>query len=143
MSSRSRNLGQIVQGIQMAQQNLSTLINRIVDPMGMNISQLTVLAHFSNRPNKIQTITSIAAAVDMNQPSVTKIVGHLTGKGWLSREADSSDARKKQLKITAEGLGIVIRAYKELTPAIGEAFASISDEQARQLQILLNQINGS
>jgi DNA-binding MarR family transcriptional regulator len=143
MSSRSRNLGQIVQGIQMAQQNLSTLINRIVEPMGMNISQLTVLAHFSNRPNKTRTITSITAAVEMNQPSVTKIVSHLTGKGWLSREADPSDARKKSLKITPEGLGVVIRAYGELTPAIDEAFASLSDEQARQLQILLQQLNSS
>jgi DNA-binding MarR family transcriptional regulator len=141
MSSRSRNLGQIVQGIQMAQQNLSTLINRIVDPMGMNMSQLTVLAHFSNRPNKTQTITSIAAAVEMNQPSVTKIVSHLTGKGWLSREADSSDARKKALNITSAGLGMVIKAYGELSPAIDLAFHSCSDQQIEELKQGLNRLN--
>ncbi|NOR73340.1 MAG: hypothetical protein GQ467_05690, partial [Mariprofundaceae bacterium] len=51
MSSRSRNLGLVIQGIHSAQQNLSMLINRMLDPMGLNMSQLTVLAHFSNRPN--------------------------------------------------------------------------------------------
>jgi DNA-binding MarR family transcriptional regulator len=143
MSSRFQNLGQVVQGIHIAQQNISALINRIVEPMGLNMSQLTVLAHFSNQPNRCQTITAIAHALKMNQPGVSKIVSYLIGCGWLSREQDPADARKQQLKITAEGLGSVIRAYKDLTPVIDKSFASISDEQIRQLQILLNQINGS
>lgn len=88
MSSRSRNLGQIVQGIHTAQQNLSTLINRTLDPMGLNMSQLTVLSYFSNRPNRCQTITSITAAVNMNQPAVTKIVSYLMSEGWLTTEPD-------------------------------------------------------
>jgi DNA-binding MarR family transcriptional regulator len=143
MNSRSRNLGLVIQGIHSAQKNLSTLINRIIDPIGLNMSQLTVLAHFSNRPNKPETITSIVNAVDMNQPAVTKIVSYLIGEGWLSTEPDPSDARKKRLKITAEGLGIVIKAYGELTPVVDEACASLSDEQARQLQILLQQLNSN
>ncbi len=143
MNSRSRNLGLVVQGIHSAQQSLSALINRIVEPMGLNMSQLTVLAHFSNQPNRCQTITVTAHAVKMNQPTVTKIASYLISREWLSGERDPADARKKQLKVTAKGLGVVIRAYGELTPAIDEAFTSLSDEQVRQLHILLNQLNNS
>jgi DNA-binding MarR family transcriptional regulator len=143
MNSRSRNLGLVIQGIHSAQKNLSTLINRIIDPIGLNMSQLTVLAYFSNRPNRSQTITSITAAVEMNQPAVTKIVSYLISEGWLSTEPNPGDARKRSLKISSEGLGLVIKAYGKLSPEIDQAFASLSDEQARQLQILLQQLNSS
>jgi len=141
MSSRSRSLGQVVQGIQTAQQYLSTLINRIVDPLGLNMSQLTVLGYLSNQPNRCQTISSIVNSTGMNQPAVTKIVSYLIDCEWVSKEADPLDARKRSLKITAAGLGVVIKAYGELTPAIDTAFASISDEQAHQFQTLLDQFN--
>ena len=141
MGSRSRNLGHIVQGIQIAQQNLSLLINRILDPMGLNISQLTVLAYFSNQPNRYQTVTSITAAVDMNQPAVTKIVSYLIRAGWLSKESDPADARKKLLKISSEGLGLVIRAYGKLTPEIDRAFVSLSDQQIDELKQGLKSLN--
>lgn len=141
MSSRSRNLGQIVQGIHTAQQNLSTLINRTLDPMGLNMSQLTVLSYFSNRPNRCQTITSITAAVNMNQPAVTKIVSYLMSEGWLTTEPDPSDARKKLLKISSEGLGLVIKAYGKLTPEVDQAFAPLSDQQIDGLQQGLKELN--
>ncbi len=141
MSSRSRNLGQIVQGIQTAQQKLSTLINRTLDPMGLNISRLTVLALFSNQPNKTRTITSITSAANMNQPTVTKIVGYLVRQAWLSTESDPLDARKKSLKITPEGLGVVIRAYGKLTPVIDQVFASLSDQQVDELKQGLERLN--
>ncbi|MES0370964.1 MAG: MarR family transcriptional regulator [Mariprofundaceae bacterium] len=141
MSSRSRNLGQIVQGIHIAQQNLSMLINRTLDPMGLNMSRLTVLAHFSNQPNRCQTITSITHAVDMNQPAVTKIVSYLISKGWLSTQSDSADARKKLLKISSEGLGLVIKAYGKLTPEIDQVFASLSDQQVGELKQGLKELN--
>jgi len=138
MRNRSRNLGRVVQGINIAQLNLSTLMNRILDPMGLNTSQLTVLAHFSNQPNKTRTITSIAKAVDMNQPTVTKIVAYLMNQGWLSGISDPSDARKKLLSITPQGLGLVIEAYGQLTPAIDQAFVSLDDEQ---VELLLNSLS--
>jgi len=141
MSSRFRSLSQVVQGIQLAQQHLSTQINRIIDPLGLNMSQLTVLGLLSNQPNRCQTISLIVKATGMNQPAVTKIVSCLINRGWVSKEADPLDARKRSLKITAAGLGVVIKAYGKLTPAIDTAFASINDEQAFQLQVLLKQLN--
>jgi len=123
------------------QQKLLMLINRILDPMGLNMSRLTVLSLFSNRPNQSQTITSIVAAVNMNQPTVTKIASQLIDNGWLTTEEDPGDARKKTLKVTAEGLSVVIQAYGKLTPVIDRAFAAVSDEQVGQLLTILGQLS--
>lgn len=141
MSNRPQNLGLVIQGIHTAQQNLSALINRMLKPMGLNFSRLMVLAHFSNRPNQSQTVSSIVTAVNMNQPAVTKIVSHLIENGWLTTEPDLKDARKKALKITPAGLGIVIKAYSELSPAIDQAFSLFSDQQAEELRQGLNRLN--
>jgi len=141
MSSRPRNLGLVIQGIHSAQQNLSTLINRILNPMGLNMSRLMVLTQFSTRPNQSQTVSSIVAAANMNQPTATKIVSCLIEKTWLTTEPDPTDARKKALKITPAGLGVVIKAYGELSPAIDQACLSFSDEQIEQFNLLLNQLN--
>lgn len=111
--------------------------------MGLNMSQLTVLAYFSNRPNKYQTITSITAAVDMNQPAVTKIVSYLISERWLSTESDSGDARKKLLKISSEGLGLVIKAYGKLSPEIDQAFAALSDQQVDELKQGLKRVSAN
>ncbi|MDT8377083.1 MAG: MarR family transcriptional regulator [Mariprofundaceae bacterium] len=141
MRSRSRNLGLVVQGINTAQQNLSTLIGQILDPLGLNMSRLTVLARFSGRPSQGQTVSSIAATVHMNQPTVTKIVSYLIEKAWLTTEPDSTDARKKTLKITPAGLGVVIKAYGELSPAIDQAFHAFNDEQIAALRQGLSRLN--
>lgn len=141
MSNRSRNLGLLVKAVHTAELNLSALINRALVPMGINRSQLTILARFSSQPNRSQTITSLAAGVDMNQPAVTKIVSVLMDKNWLIAEADQRDARKKSLNITSEGMGMVIKAYGVLTPAIADAFDGLSDEEMAQLQQLLERVN--
>jgi len=141
MSNRSRSLGQLVKAVHTAEQNLSALINRALAPMGISRSQLSVLARFSTQPNKSQSITSLVAGVDMNQPAVTKIVGYLIEKEWLISEADPSDARKKSLYLTPDGLGVVIKAYSVLTPVIDEAFEEFEDEAVQELLLKLNQFN--
>jgi DNA-binding MarR family transcriptional regulator len=77
----------------------------------------------------------------MNQTTVTKIVGYLVRQAWLSTESDPLDARKKSLKITPEGLGVVIRAYGKLTPVIDQVFASLSDQQVDELKQGLERLN--
>ena len=143
MSNRSRNLGLLVKAVHTAEQNLSALIHRSLAPMGISRSQLSVLSRFSTQPNKSQTITSLVSGVDMNQPAVTKIVSALMDRGWLIAEPDMTDARKKWLKITPEGLGTVIKAYGLLTPAIDSACEGLSDEEVDQLQMLLDRLNQS
>ncbi len=138
MSNRSRNLGQLVKAIHIAEQNLTLRINRALAPLALNRSQLSVLACFSNQPNRNQTVSSLVSAVELNQPAVTKIVGYLIGQGWLVHQLDPNDARRRSLTITPAGLGIVIAAYKTLTPIVDGVFEALVDDEIVQLTRLLN-----
>ncbi|MDX8403818.1 MAG: hypothetical protein R8K54_05370, partial [Mariprofundaceae bacterium] len=65
----------------------------------------------------------------------------LVREGWLSTAPDVVDARKKLLKISPEGLGLVIKAYGRLSPEIDQAFALLNDKQVAELKQGLNQLN--
>jgi len=138
MSRRSRNLGQLVKAIHIAEQNLTLRINHVLAPLALNRSQLSVLACFSNQPNRIQTISSLVSSVELKQPAVTKIVSYLIEQGWLEHRPDPDDARRRALKITPAGLGIVFTAYSALTPVVNEVFESLDDDEMVQLTRLLN-----
>jgi len=142
MSERFRKLGRIVMGLNRAQQELTLLLNQQLAPSGLNLNRLTILARFAAQPNKSQSVTTLVQATGMNQPNVTKIVGHLVAQQCLITEDDPQDARKKALRITPAGLALVIRAYGKVTPVIDQAFAQLSDEQVQQLFSALEQLNG-
>ena len=141
ISNRSRNLGQLIKALHSTELQLSARINRSLAALGLNRSQLSTLACFSSQPNRSQTITSLAAAVDMNQPAVTKIVSYLVEREWLVTAADPSDARKRSLRITPQGLGVVIKAYGELTPTIDDAFTAFDDDDIQWLLAKLHQLS--
>ncbi|WP_421765453.1 MarR family winged helix-turn-helix transcriptional regulator [Ekhidna sp.] len=46
------------------------------------------------------TITHITLATDLSHPAVIKIVNRMIDKGYLSTELDTSDSRKKILRLT-------------------------------------------
>lgn len=141
MSERSRKLGQIIMGLNRAQQGLTLLLNQELAPLGLNLNRLTILARFASQPNKSQSITALVQATGMNQPNVTKIVSHLIAQEWLVTQVDPQDARRKALRITPAGVALVIRAYGKATPAIDQAFEQLSDEQIQHLFSGLEQLN--
>ena len=133
MVDRARSLGQIVTGLNRAQQRLTLAINQVLAADGLNMTRLTILSRFTVRPNSSLTVSGIVAGSNINQPTVTKAVARLIEQGWLEHSADPADARKKVLRITPAGLGAVIRAYGKITPLLDERFGALDDEQVVQL----------
>lgn len=133
MVDRARNLGQIVMGLNRAQQSLTLLINQALANDNLNMTRLTVLSQFSSRPNRSLTVSTITTTTGLNQPTVTKTVAALIEQNWLVHQSDPSDGRKKVLKITPNGMGAVIRAYGKITPLLIERFGQFDDRQVSQL----------
>ena len=133
MSDRSRNLGQIVMGLNRAQQKLTLQINQALAPFGLNMTRLTLLSRFTAQPNRSRNVSNIVQATGMNQPTVTKVVSQLIEQQWLVIEPDLTDARKKALRITPDGLGIVIQAYGKLTQELADLFSGYDDREIAEL----------
>lgn len=104
-------------------------IESALRPIELNLTQMSLLNHFSWRPEKITTITELTQVMAINQPGVTKAVSSLVEKGCLERVDSAEDARVKHLKITAQGLDMLNKARAASYPAVEAAFGSLDDNE--------------
>lgn len=98
-------------------------------PLGINLTQMSLLNHFSWRPEQASTITQLTEVMAINQPGVTKAVGALVDKGFMEKIDSAEDARVKLIKINAQGLELLNQARVACYPAVEAAFGSLNDEE--------------
>lgn len=108
---------------------LSSQIEKSLRPLELNLTQMSLLNHFSWRPEQASTITDLAKVMGINQPGITKAVNALVEKGCLEKESFSDDARIKHLKITDAGLALLNQARYTCYPAIEQAFGVLETDE--------------
>jgi len=72
---------------------------------------------------KAKTITSIAKEIGHSHPSVSKIIGEMSGAGLVSEEKDITDGRRNMVSLSAKGKEITEKIqfqYTDLNRAIEE-----------------------
>jgi DNA-binding MarR family transcriptional regulator/GNAT superfamily N-acetyltransferase len=77
-----------------------------------------VLSH-----GEAKTITSIAKEIGHSHPSVSKIIGEMSGAGLVSEEKDKTDGRRNMVSLSAKGKEITEKIqyqYTDLNQAIEE-----------------------
>lgn len=102
--------------IGIADQLLTTRVNRLLGEGDLPFPQFALLSHFSKDPTKIRTVTSIAAAFQAPQPGITKTLAKLRRRGFVEMLPSSSDKRVREIFVTAAGLAAFRAALKLLTP---------------------------
>lgn len=90
---------------------------------GLNSLEWRVLATLSDSPPL--SVGELAREVLAQQPTVTKTLDRLAAQGWVQRQADSSDARRARVALTAAGAAHV-------APLLADAQA----HEAQRLQAL-------
>lgn len=70
-----------------------------LDELGLETKEIFVLAEVATSPYPAE----IAAALMLPKASVTVYVRNLVAKGFLRREIDDADLRRRRLILTAEG----------------------------------------
>ncbi|MBK1878292.1 MarR family winged helix-turn-helix transcriptional regulator [Pelagicoccus mobilis] len=126
--------------LSIAYQHLSAKLNQDLRPLGLNMTQLSILTRFSRFEGLRETISSLAAAMQMNQPATTKAVQALVSNGWLARTPDEKDARITHITITPAGLQQLGAAHQACGPTVDAAYANHSVEELQtflQLQTKL------
>lgn len=119
---------------------LSYQIEKALRPLELNLTQMSLLNHFSRQPDKTQTITELAKVMGINQPGVTKAVNALVDKGCLIKQDFAEDARIKLIKITQAGLNLLNQARAECYPTIEQAFGVLNDAELQAFTGSLNKI---
>ena len=109
-------------------------------PLGINLTQMSLLNHFSWRPEQASTITQLTQVMAINQPGVTKAVGALVDKGYMAKVESAEDARVKQIKITAQGLGLLDQARAACYPSVEAAFGCLDTAELTAFTQCLNKM---
>lgn len=129
MKNRMQLVHANVVQLSIAYQHLSVRLNQALRPLGLNMTQLSILTRFARHDGLKETVSSLTEAMQMNQPAVTKAVKTLTSQAWLARETNESDARISYLTITPEGLAQLQVAHEACGPTIDSAYRDLSDEE--------------
>ncbi|WP_246011436.1 MarR family winged helix-turn-helix transcriptional regulator [Nocardia mexicana] len=83
------------------------------------------------------TVTDIAAALGVDQPRASRLVGRAIGDGFLRREADQGDARRVLLRLTPAARTALGRAREVRQAAFARATADWPDGERTEFARLL------
>lgn len=100
--------------------------------------QFAILNALIDEPGEDQV--TLARQVAFDAATFGSVIGRLEAKGWVRREADAQDRRRKLLWVTPEGE----RAAQQMKAAVRRAqqriLAPLADEERQQLIGLLDRL---
>ncbi|SMF56394.1 DNA-binding transcriptional regulator, MarR family [Alteromonadaceae bacterium Bs31] len=138
MNNRTELLGGAIHKLAVCYQQLSGRFNRVLEPLSLNMTQMSLLTHFAWNPGQRETIGQLAEVMLMNQPAVTKAVKSMANMAWLVKIKDEHDARVTHLQVTEAGLRQLELAREQCLPILQQAFAGLNDKELGLLIGLLS-----
>ena len=110
---------------------LRRVYDRRVEPLGLTRAQWRVLVHVYRRAGVSQT--ALAQILEIEKPTLGRLVDRLEQKGWVERRIDDRDQRARRLVIT-ERARPLIDQMEELAEAVhADALDSVADDETAQL----------
>lgn len=87
-------------------------------------------------------LRDVTANMLISQPSVSRLVDRMAGRGLVSKRADPEDGRGALLRATDEGAQMFRRVASAHGKAIAERMAVLTDEELAQLRTLTAKLRG-
>lgn len=115
---------------------LRTTYDRRVRELGLTRSQWWVLTHLFRKDGITQS--ELAETLELEKPSLGRLLDRLEAKGWVRRAEDSRDRRAKRIHLT-EAAQTPMKVMREIAAGVREdALSGLSaDEQDRFVDVLL------
>lgn len=108
-------------------------------PMGLHAGQEGVLKALSLRDG--QSMTEIAAFLDVQPPTITKMVARLAAHGYVEKRSSESDGRQSQVFLTEAGEAALAEIDWMLGAVEERALHGISPRKRKELGKLLRKIS--
>jgi len=136
---RPQQQGAIVRELAIVHQLMTTRLNRALRPLGLTMTHTSLLLHLTGHPDGC-TIGEIADAMEVNQPAVSKTVKALADRGAVSVHLDPADARRRTIRLTADGGALIGQAMQAMHPEATLGLADLDDERLVTLIDLLRTV---
>ena len=129
----SRNFGFILNDVARL---MRTTFDRRVRSLGLTRSQWWVLNHLFRNDGATQS--ELAVILELEKPSLGRLLERLESKGWVRRESDAGDRRVRRVFLTEE-VQPAIKAMRAAAAEVRrEALAGLAvEEQERFVDLLL------
>ena len=124
----SENVGFIIGDVS---RMLRTVYDRRVEPLGLTRAQWRVPARISRKEGCTQT--ELAAELEIEKPTLGRLVDRLQANDWVERRADENDARTKRIFLTSRAQPVLKKMYSLADDVLDGAIAGLTQEQADQL----------
>ena len=120
---------------------LRTVYDRRVEPLGLTRAQWRVLARISRIEGCTQT--ELAAELEIEKPTLGKLIERLEEKEWVTRRPDENDARTKRVFLTKRSGPVLNEMFSLADDVLHAAIAGLSRQEADQLNAALLQVKSN
>jgi DNA-binding MarR family transcriptional regulator len=103
--------------------------------IGISLAQLFVLQQVAERP--AESLNDLAERTATHQSSVSVVVRRLVDRGFVTRQASTSDKRRVQIALTPAGQKLLVGAPRTIQSRLMTALATLSPAEQHQLANLL------
>ena len=93
--------------------------------------QIGILMRLSEKP---LTLTELAAHQVVRLPTMSRSVGLLVGRGWVSRTIPANNRRQTIVAITAEGRRTLEKMGRHAERQVSELLSSLTAAERRRIQ---------
>lgn len=100
--------------------------------------QFAILHALIDDPGEDQV--TLAGKVAFDAATFGSVIGRLEGKGWVRREPDAADRRRKLLWVTDEGRKAALSMTRAVTRAQRRILGPLAPDEQRQLIGLLGKL---
>ena len=100
--------------------------------------QFAILNALMDDPGEDQV--TLAGRVAFDAATSGSVIGRLEAKGWIRREADPLDKRRKLLWVTPEGEKALQRMKRAVARAQGRILGPLQADEQAQLLVLLGKL---
>jgi len=105
---------------------------------GVTPVQFAILNALIDEPGEDQV--TLARRVAFDAATSGSVIGRLEAKGWIRREADGADRRRKLLWVTADGEQAALRMKRAVARAQARIVSPLDAAERAQLTALLGKL---
>lgn len=119
-----------------------TRMQILLERHDLTVGQFSILNHLMRHQGEGAgvRISDIAAAVEVEQPAVTKTVAKFQTMGLVEINSSPKDKRAKLVHVTPAAGPLLGKIYQDIGPDLMQAFSSLEPEGVGQLTQLLKQL---
>ncbi|KEJ91090.1 MarR family winged helix-turn-helix transcriptional regulator [Sulfitobacter donghicola] len=118
-----------------------TRMSILLEPHGLTQGQFSILNHLTRqRLEGGSRISEIAAAVEVEQPAVTKTIAKFRNMGLVEIVGSPTDKRAKLVSPTPAAGQLLGEIYRDMGPDLFQVFGSLADGDVDELTKMLKQL---